>query len=62
MTKIDKGQDYWYIQMIGSNSEIKAATNDHPQFIQNEWNMFVSRKEAERALGKIIVLLTEEEE
>lgn len=62
MSKIEKGQDYWYIQLIGKKAEIKANTNDYPKDYEQEWNMFPSRVEAERALAKVILLLTEPEE
>jgi len=57
--KIEKNQDYWTIQMMQTQAEIKAATYDYPNDRMNEWNMFPSRAEAERALARIVLLLTE---
>lgn len=59
--KLEKGMDYWYISFSNYGGEIKAETVTYIRDNMPTWNVFGSRKEAERALAKIILLLTEEE-
>lgn len=60
MSKLEKGQDYWYIQLYSTGVEIKADTYSGRDWGES-WNRFPSRIEAERALAKIVLLLTEAE-